>query len=357
MRAGRCTPGYQLWAGGSLGTAPRLVTDAAPVPAAGRPLGRRCGRSSSGTSTEGDVDQVAKGRLKFVVEAKGESAFRQAFTKRFAALREGCGLAPPPIALPDSEDAGAHGFAHAPTLGWRDDIRPERVPGLASITVRVPLGDLLADHLDAVSSVAPEGRIVLTRAQNILVPSVPVERRVAGVGGTLADIGLGPDGARGRVDVRACPGLTFCSLAITGSQPVALAIEQSLNVRTDLPRDVSIAVSGCPNSCTKQQGADIGLSGTKVKLDGVVGPGYQLYLGADLPRGLLSDPVLRLVEHEVPAATIAAVELWVALRRPGETIGVAFRRAGLDLVRGGDRGALAGVRVRRATARRRGPWP
>ena len=52
----------------------------------------------------------------------------------------------------------------------------------------------------------------------MLVPSVP-STTCSRVVGALADLGLGPDGARGAADVRACPGLSFCSLAITGSQP------------------------------------------------------------------------------------------------------------------------------------------
>ena len=69
-----------------------------------------------------------------------------------------------------------------------------------------------------------------------------------------------------------------------------------------------------------------------MKVDGRVGLGYQLWLGADLPGGALGEPVLRLLEEEVPAAVLAATEVWVALRRPGEAAGVTYRRIGLDVV-------------------------
>ncbi|HUQ40022.1 MAG TPA: hypothetical protein VM030_07680, partial [Acidimicrobiales bacterium] len=167
--------------------------------------------------------------------------------------------------------------------------------------------------------------------QNILLTDVPVAS-VPSVVGHLADVGLGPAGALGSVDVRACPGLAFCSLAITGSQPVALAIEAALNGRPDLPRDASIAVSGCPNSCAKQQATDIGLAGAKVKVGATVGLGYQLFLGADLGAGVVGEPVLRMLEAEVPAAVVATLETWVALRRPNESLGSTCRRAGLDVV-------------------------
>ncbi len=328
MRDGE--PGYQVWAGGSLGTAPRLSLMLRPFVARAH-LWPAVWSIIEWFVTEGDVDQVAKGRLKFLVEARGEQAFRAAFTKRFAAMRDEDSLpTPPPIELPEA-DAPVLVLGRAPTLGWRDGIRPERRAGLASITVRVPLGDLLADDLVALAHLSPTGRLVLTREQNVLVPSVPIDD-VSRLVGALADLGLGPDGARGAADVRACPGLSFCSLAITGSQPVAIAVERAFNARPDLPRDLSIAVSGCPNSCTKQQVADLGLSGTKVKLDGQVGLGYQLWLGADLAGGALGEPVLRLLEEEVPAAVLAATEVWVALRRPGEAAGVTYRRIGLDVV-------------------------
>jgi sulfite reductase beta subunit-like hemoprotein len=325
-------PGYQLWAGGSLGTAPRLSLMLRPFLSRDE-LWPAVWSIVEWFLTEGDVEQVAKGRLKFLIEARGESAFRAAFTKRFAALRtenDEHELVPPPIDVTEPDDL-VRALAQAPALGWRHTVRPERRAGYASVTVRVPLGDLRADDLVALTDIAPDGHIVLTRDQNVLVPSVPVDH-VSRVVGELGARNLGPEGALGAADVRACPGLSFCSLAITGSQPVAAAIERTMNVRQDLPRDVVISVSGCPNSCTKQQVADIGLSGTKVKVDGTVGLGYQLWLGADLPGGLVGEAVLRLTEAEVPQAVIAATELWVALRRPGEAPGATFRRVGLDVV-------------------------
>ena len=328
------TPGYQLWAGGSLGTAPRLGILLRPfLPR--EHLWAAVWSIVDWYVTEGDVEQVAKGRLKFVVEAKGEAGVpagvHEALRRAPRGVRR---CTPPPIALPASEDAVRVAGARADARVARRHPSRATCRGCASITVRVPLGDLLADDLDAVASVAPEGRIVLTRGQNILVPSVPVERRVARRRARWPTSASVPTVLAVAVDVRACPGLTFCSLAITGSQPVALAIEQALNVRADLPRDVSIAVSGCPNSCTKQQVADIGLSGTKVKVDGVVGPGYQLYLGADLPRGLLSaSRCSACVEHEVPAASDRGRRAVGGAATTGrDHRRSTFRRAGLDLV-------------------------
>jgi sulfite reductase beta subunit-like hemoprotein len=322
-------PGYQLWAGGSLGTAPRLSVLL-------RPFLPRADMLAAVTTildwycAEGSIDDVAKGRLKFVIEAKGEARFRSAFAKGFAGRRAEAWPAPPAVELAEV-DPLALALAQSPTMGWRHGIHPERRAGLASITVRVPLGDLLAVELEAIVALAPDGEVVLTREQNVVIPSVPVAD-VPAVTSALADMALGPHAPRGALDVRACPGLAFCSLAITASQPVALAVEKALSDRPDLPRDASIAVSGCPNSCAKQQVADVGLAGTKVKVGACIGLGYQLFLGADVPAGLVGEPVLRLLEEEVPDAVVAAIEVWTVLRRPGEHPGRTFRRVGLDAV-------------------------
>lgn len=324
-------PGYQVWAGGSLGTSPKLsillrpfVTRDEVWPAVWAIIAWFC--------ETGDTSTVARGRLKFVIEDAGEATFRTAFAKRFAALRVEERPALPPVALP-APDSLEHVLGSAPALGWRAGIQPERETGRSSITVRVPLGDLLVDELVAVAALSPSGGVTITKEQNLILLGVAVADVPRVVGG-LAEFGLGPDGARGAADVRACPGMAFCPLAITESQPLALEIERALNGRPDLPRDLTIAVSGCPNSCAKQQAADIGLAGAKVKVLGKVGLGYQLFLGADLPSGQVGEPVLRLLDAEVPAAITSVGEVWVALRRPGETLGQTCRRIGLDVMAG-----------------------
>lgn len=325
-------PGYQLWAGGSTGTSPRLamvlrpfVSRAEMWPAVWAIIDWFC--------AVGDLDRPARARLKYAIESEGETAFRAAFNRRFPELRTQPDDAHHPLTAVAVEDPERRdlALARAPLLGWRAGVEPERVPGWATITVRAPLGDLMADELEAIAALAPDGSVTLTRDQNVLLRSLPVSAVPATLG-RLADLGLGPDGARGSVDVRACPGLAFCALAITGSQPVALEIERRLNLRPDLPRDASIAVSGCPNSCTRHQTADIGLAGGKVRVGVRAGLGYQLFLGADLTGGEFGVPVLRLLEDEVGDAAVAVMELWQALRRPGERPGVTLRRVGLDVV-------------------------
>jgi sulfite reductase beta subunit-like hemoprotein len=322
-------PGYQLWAGGSLGSAPRLSFLLRPFlpraqvwPAVWTIVEWFC--------REGDVEQIARGRLKFLIEQRGEAAFRQAFNKRFLQLLDDHQPPLEPVEIFEAVEL-EHCLALAPPSGWSAGVRPERRPGLATITVRVPLGDLAADHLEALGMLAPDGMLFLSRDQNVVLRSVPVDQ-VPDVLDRLARIGLWPnDGLRG-ADIRACPGLTFCSLALTGSQDIATSVEVALARRPDLSRHVLIAVSGCSNSCVKHQAADIGLVGTKFRLDGRTEIGYQVLLGADLSRGAVGEAVLKVRENEVTATVIAALETWASMRRPSEPIATTFRRIGLDRV-------------------------
>ena len=140
--------GYQLWAGGSLGAAPRLSFMLRPFlrrdevwPAVWTIVEWFC--------REGDVEQVARGRLKFVIEARGEHALRQYFAKRFPELCREAQAPLEPVA-PTPEAHVERVLAMAPPQGWSGGVRPEREAGRASVTIRVPRGDLRADQLSAI---------------------------------------------------------------------------------------------------------------------------------------------------------------------------------------------------------------
>jgi sulfite reductase beta subunit-like hemoprotein len=90
-----------------------------------------------------------------------------------------------------------------------------------------------------------------------------------------------------------------------------------------------VFVSGCPNSCAQHQIADIGLAGSKVRVDGRTVDGYQVFLGSDLDRCLIGDVVGRVAATDAGEAVDAVVGTWEALRHGAETLGVTVRRVGL----------------------------
>ncbi|MGH9124474.1 MAG: nitrite/sulfite reductase [Acidimicrobiales bacterium] len=320
--------GYQLWAGGSLGTKPMLAL----------PLCEFVPRVDAVAAAlalievfvaHGDIDNPKKGRMKYAIEALGEAAFRRAFDaafERHKSLR--AGLAPPPGVLVQSSAQLSEILRHLPEGGWGNGVRPERTPGRATVTANVPLGDLTPDELRALAGLArrhADGMLYLTRNQNVALRGVRLADLTT-VRSSLAAHGLGLEGAEEAGDVRACTGSAVCSLAITAAPAAGRrllgcgALARNSNLR--------VHVSGCPNSCAQHQAADIGLSGAKVRVNGQVQLGYHLWLGADLASRRVAEDLGRVAEPEVEAVVEAVVGVWEALRYKAEPFAATVARVG-----------------------------
>jgi sulfite reductase beta subunit-like hemoprotein len=321
-------PGYRVWAGGSLGTMPFLAVPLAEF------VPRRHTVAAALALTEtfidlGDLDNPKKGRMKFVLEAHGADTFRAAWRERYERQLLSTDYRPEPVEVPDTARL-AEIMAHRPDGGWTQGVRPQRTPGLALVTVNVPLGDLTAGELRVLADLAAvgDGHLWTTRNQNIQLRDVPVAR-VAGLQAELAAIGLGLEAADASLDVRACTGSAVCSLAITAAPAAGARIAAS----PPLARNGSLRVhvSGCPNSCAQHQAADIGLSGGKVRVNGVTRLGYTILAGADLAAGRLAEPLGRVADEDVEPAVSGVIGTWEALRHPGERLAETLDRVGSEV--------------------------
>jgi sulfite reductase beta subunit-like hemoprotein len=353
--------GYRLWAGGSLGTAPVLAVPLVDF------IPRRHAVAAALALTEafiahGDLSSPKKGRLKFVLDKLGADGFRAAWQDRFDVLcsagvagsaAAGTGVGPGANGNGNGHGHGHNGYGHVhgqldgepaevlgearlgevmshrPDGGWNQGVRPQRIPGLAMVTVGVPLGDLLADELRMLAGLARsgDGYVYLTRNQNLQYRDVPVAR-VAALRAELSKIGLGVDNADSASDVRACTGSAVCALAITASPDAAARIARSPSLSRN--GSLRIHVSGCPNSCAQHQAADIGLAGGKVRVQGRTRLGYTLMIAADVAAGRLAEPIGRVADDDVEAAVAGVIGTWEALRHPGERLVDTFDRVGHD---------------------------
>ena len=317
--------GYELWAGGSLGKAPALAVH----------LSSFVPRSDVLAAAEalvdvfvehGDFEHPAKGRMKFVVEALGEAAFRAAWDQAFAAARSRTHPPVPDVeVLPEADRVAI--LSQLPPGGWSAGVRPQRTPGRALVTVDVPLGDTNTSELELLSDLADRhagGLLNLGRDQDVVLRDVALAD-VPVIRAALAERGLHLLGEAPVPLVRACTGSAVCALGITTSPDAGrsvLGAERAAGLR--------IHVSGCPNSCAQHQAGDIGLAGSKVRIGGRSVDGYHVYVGADLPQGLVGEAIGRVGEDDVPAAVDALVGAWQALRHDGETINATARRVGFD---------------------------
>ena len=321
-------PGYEMWAGGSLGKSPSLAVLLAPfvprddVVAAVEALVETY-------VTHGNFDEPSKGRMKFLVDRLGADAFRAAWQVAFDDARRRDRPPMPPVEVLGEADR-CEILRHVPPGGWSAGVRPQRRPGLASVTVDLPLGDTCSSELDLCCDLTDryaDGHLTFTRDQNITFRNVPLAH-AADIRAALADRGVFLLGEGETAQIRACTGSAVCSLGITDSPGAARNLAANPSLRRNAA--LRVFVSGCPNSCAQHQIGDIGLSGSKVRVDGVVSDGYQVYLGSDLDEHEVGVVVGRVADRHVDSAVTAVVGTWEALRHPGETLGRTVRRFGAD---------------------------
>jgi dissimilatory sulfite reductase (desulfoviridin) alpha/beta subunit len=125
-----------------------------------------------------------------------------------------------------------------------------------------------------------------------------------------ANIAIGTSGPRLR-STTVCPGNNWCKSGLVDTFGFFKRIEDELGIRCayDLPHKFKIAVSGCPNRCTRAESTEIGLHGQVEVVDGERKIGYAIYLGGcggrtphlgfKLDKTFSEDEALELIEKVV----------------------------------------------------------
>jgi sulfite reductase beta subunit-like hemoprotein len=321
-------PGYELWAGGSLGKAPRLavkLADFVPreeVLAAAEAL-------IDVFVAHGDFENPSKGRMKFVLDDLGEHAFRAAWQDSFRTARARPHPTVADVAVVDPEEV-VDILSHAPVGGWSVGVRPQRTAGLALVTVDAPMGDLTSVEATLLADVADrlaDGALTLSRDQNAVFRNVPIAR-IPELRDALEAAGLHVLGESPVAHIRACTGSAVCALGITTAPDAGVELLRS----PALARNSSLRVhlSGCPNSCAQHQIGDIGLAGSKVRVNGETRDGYQVFVGTDLDTHTAGVAIGRVAAEDVTAAVDAVVGTWEAMRHGNESLGRTALRLGPD---------------------------
>lgn len=160
-------------------------------------------------------------------------------------------------------------------------VHPQKQAGYVYVGLHVPVGRLSAEvmfELARLADVYGNGEIRLTVEQNLLIPFVPE----AQVPLLLAEPLLQqfqiapPPLLRSLIS---CTGKKYCSFAQVETKGRSVAIAQQLDAQLHIPQRVRIHWTGCPNSCGQPQAGDIGLIGTKVRKNGEMVEGVDIYRG------------------------------------------------------------------------------
>ncbi len=322
-------PGYDLWVGGGLSTAPRLAER----------IGVFVSEDEAADVWHGVIQVFRdygfrrlrnKARLKFLLAEWGPEKFREVLENEYLGHALPDGVAPAPATGPGDhvgvhlQKDGNHYVGVAPTVG--------RISG----TILTRLGDLI-ESVDA-------GPVRLTAHQKLVILDVPPASLDALLAG-LEDLGLTASPSPFRRTTMACTGIEYCKLAIVDTkQTAATAITELEHRLADVVADgrldtpILLNVNGCPNSCARIQTADIGLKGQIVTVDGPDGPvqqpGFQVHLGGglastDRDEAGLGRTVrgLKVTSAELPDYVERVVRTFLDQRDEGETFAAWAHRA------------------------------
>ena len=319
----------------------------------------------------GDYQHKLRNRLKFLVKALGWEGFRAEFEHELAALGAQGGVSLPfdperppieteptwhrPTPLPPATIAARVGAGelrgpgivprieprltvHPPDfLAWSaTNVRPQKQPGFAMVTIATLLGDLSSGQMRLVGCLAAaygDGLVRVTPEQNVVfrwirAADVPAFYR------SIAAGGLSRGGARTLADVTSCPGAESCRLAVTQSRGLGRLLAETLDGRPDLVSalpGLNIKISGCPNGCGQHHIAGIGFQGSLRKVGGRPAPHYFVMIGGGTSDGVTTFGRLAAT---IPARrAVDALErltgLYVDQRAPGEPPSAFFRRVDL----------------------------
>lgn len=212
-------------------------------------------------------------RLKHLVRNIGQENFRRLLSREPAISEK---LAPP-SGLPDSMVKAAAGNR---------------------VEIRFFAGHLSAENLRILADFAAtdaDGMLMVTANQNIALhlsghkPRKEYLRRLQEAGFQFADQTL-----------RVCPGSDLCRMGLSPTREVAASLLDAMGPEA---KKLSWALSGCPNSCTQPQLADIGIITTVLVKDdsGERSPRYDICrlgpqgLGTVTEQSLTADELYKLV--------------------------------------------------------------
>jgi sulfite reductase (ferredoxin) len=244
----------------------------------------------------GDRKNKHLARLRFLVERIGMEAFRGLYEKELAEVRASNPPAVELRALPVREPLDA-GTATVPqktssafARWFKNNVAAQKQPGYFLVHIPLELGDIpsaLAGPLAEIVEAHGDHVLYATQSQNASIRWIAAAE-LEGIFHRLDALGLAAPEPPVLRNLVSCAGASTCRLGICLSRGLATAVREELSVSDlDLEAlgDLSVHVSGCPNSCGRHPIGNIGLSGAARRIDGALVPYYSVQVGGRLAEG------------------------------------------------------------------------
>ena len=298
---------------------------------------------------EGRRDNLYKARIKILVKAKGEAAFREAVEQEWLQIRDSA------LRLTEAEIERMRTFFRPlpyerlpdidPTAGrepafvawYRHNTRAHKVPGYRAVVVSLKTpgiapGDMTDAQMDGLADLADRissGQVRSTHDQNLVLGEVRQQDLYETWQG-LAALGLATANIGTLADMICCPGLDFCSLANASSISIAHQITErfaDIDYLYDLG-PLEIKMSGCMNACGHHHVGHIGILG----VDKHGEEWYQITIGGSASTESALGEVIgpSVAKAEVANTLATLLDVYVGLRQEEETFLQVVRRVGVD---------------------------
>jgi ferredoxin-nitrite reductase len=286
---GERVPGFNVQVGGKMGSGGYRF--ASPLDLFVRPeeAADLCASITLIYRDHGPRQARAKARLAFLIDEWGPDRFRDELERR----------AGRPLHRAGTDARTDQSTDHIGIYRQKED-------GINYVGLSVPVGRISADQLLELARLSDEygrGEVRFTVGQNVIIPHVPDKR----LGEFLAEPLLqtfryDPDEVtRGLVT---CTGIDYCNLALIDTKARALEVLNVLKAKLTNVQPISVYWSGCPAGCGNHQAANIGLQGTKVRIDGKVVEAAHIFVGG---RSGPKPQVGQMIMADVPCDKLAGV--------------------------------------------------
>jgi len=207
-----------------------------------------------------------------------------------------------------------------------------------TLRTRATSGNYKAAQFKKLSEIADKygkGFVHLTVRQGTEIPFIKYED-IKAVESEIksADIEPGTSGARLRA-ITSCPGSNWCKRGLVDTFAIfdKLEKERGIKCSMDLPHKFKIAISGCPNKCTRAEAAEIGLHGQVDLSDPEKRRGYAVYIGGSggkTPRiGYKLDKVY--TEEEALSLVGKVVDFYKKNAKPRQKLALFVEEIGIEL--------------------------
>lgn len=211
----------------------------------------------------------------------------------------------------------------------------QKQDGFVVLRTRTANGVYKKGQLEKLADIAGKyGRGIVhpTVRQGLEIPFIKAED-ASKVEKELIDAGIesGISGPRLRA-ITYCPGNSWCRFGIIDTFSLASKIAGELGIKPgmELPHKFKIAISGCPNTCTRPQASEIGIHGAVDILSADKHIGYAVYLGGAGGRnphnGIRIDKIF--TEAEVISLVGRVVKFYKDNAKPRQRLSVLIEETG-----------------------------